>query len=71
MEIAEFFDQMERQYRNPPWDWPRSMAEDQLDFWQRAFPQCELESGAYIGEQIILRVKGGANVITLSNLELA
>jgi hypothetical protein len=69
MEIAELFAQMEREYRNTPWDWPRSMEEDQLEFWQQAFPQCELECGAYIGEKIVLRAKDSANVITVSNLE--
>lgn len=71
MGVDEFFDQLEREYRNLPWDWPRSLADDQLDFWQQAFPQCDLESGAFIGDKIILRVKDDANVITISNLELA
>lgn len=56
MEIAEYFKQLESEYRSAtPWQWPRSMTDEELDVWRDAWPSCELTSGAYIGNEAVIR----------------
>lgn len=58
MEIVEFFEQLESEYRNQPWPWPRSMTGEELAFWRSGFPtHCDLIGGAFIGGDAVIQVQ--------------
>lgn len=56
MDVAEFFGQMESEFRSAtPWPWPRTMTEDQLD-WFRCWGGFWPMHGVYLSDGV--RVTG-------------
>jgi hypothetical protein len=59
---------MEGEYRSAtPWQWPCSMTDEELGFWQSVWPEHEFTAGAYIGGRATLSFDGGAIDVDLNS----
>jgi hypothetical protein len=54
--VNDFFEETERRWReSTPWPWPRSLTDDELAFYCSAWPDLNPTSGAFIGEEIVIK----------------